>query len=296
MRVFVTGATGFVGSAIVKELINAGHEVLGLTRSAAGAALLVAAGAEAHHGDLDELESIKSGASACDGVIHTAFNHDFTKFKENSENDKRVIEALGDALAGTEKPLIITSAIGLLPRGKFVNENDIAVAGPNPRIASEEAINTVAGRGIRVSGLRLPPSVHDEGDYGFVPMLINIARQKGISVYEGEGLNRWPAVHRLDAAVLYRLALEKAAAAGTRYHAVAEEGILFRDLAEMIGKRLHIPVVSKSKEDAAAHFGSFAHFAAMDIHASSDKTQEELGWQPIHPGLLADLEGDSYFS
>lgn len=296
MRVFVTGATGFVGSAIVKELINAGHEVLGLTRSAAGAASLVAAGAEAHHGDLDDLESIKSGASACDGVIHTAFNHDFTRFKENSENDKRVIEAMGEALAGTERPLIVTSAIGLLTRGRLVDENDAPVAGPNPRIASEEAIDTVTKLGVRVSALRLPPSVHDAGDHGFVPMLIDIARQKGMSVYEGEGLNRWPAVHRLDAAVLYRLALEKAAAAGTRYHAVAEEGILFRDLAEMIGKRLNLPVVSKSKEDAAAHFGGFAHFAAMDIHASSDKTQEELGWQPKQSGLLADLEGESYFS
>ncbi|WP_158795814.1 SDR family oxidoreductase [Pedobacter sp. L105] len=296
MRIFLTGATGFIGSAIVQELINAGHEVLGLTRSESGEKSLIAAGAQAHWGDLNNLDSLKSGAAASDGVIHTAFNHDFSKFKENSDTDGRVIETLGEALAGSNRPLIITSGIGLLPKGRLVNEQDMPVAGPNPRIASEIAADAVAERGVRVSVVRLPPSVHGDGDHAFVPMLIRIAREKGISVYEGEGLNRWPAVHRLDAAKLFRLALEKSAPGGTRYHGVGDEGVLFRDIAEIIGHRLHIPVVSQSKEEAATHFGSFAHFAAMDIFASGKITGEKLGWYPAQPGLLEDLENGSYFS
>jgi nucleoside-diphosphate-sugar epimerase len=296
MRVFLTGATGFIGSAIVQELIGAGHQVLGLARSDAGASALIAAGAEVHRGDLEDLDSIRSGAADVDGVIHTAFNHDFSKFKANAESDRRVIEALGAVLAGSERPLIVTSGIGLLKStGRPATEEDKPSAGPNPRIASEEAADVVAATGVRVAVVRLPPSVHGEGDYAFVPMLIGIAREKGVSVYKGEGQNLWPAVHRLDAARLFRLALEKAAPPGTRFHGIAEEGISFREIAEAIGKGLNIPVISKSPEDAAEHFGWFAHFAAMDIAASAKQTQETLGWTPEQPGLIADLNGNSYF-
>jgi len=297
MRVFVTGATGFVGAAVVQELLGAGHRVLGLARSEAAAQALSVAGAEVHRGDVEDLDSLRHGAEAADGIIHTAFNHDFTKFKANSEADRRAVQVLGAALAGSGRPLIITSAIGLLGRGHLVTEADRPPVGsPNPRVASEEAADEVAASGVRVSVVRLSPSVHGDGDHAFVPTLIQIARQKGMSVYSGDGGNHWPAVHRFDAARLYRLALEHAPAAGTRFHGVAEEGIAFRELAEAIGKRLNVPVVSKSPEEAAAHFGAFAHFAAMDIRASSAQTRQQLGWQPTQPGLLADLAGNSYFS
>ena len=220
----------------------------------------------------------------------------FRKKKESSENDRRVITTFGEVFAGSDRPLIITSAIGLLERARLVNEDDMPAPGPNPRIASEEAADSVAGRGVRVSVVRLSPSVHGEGDIAFIPTLIKIAREKGVSVYEGEGTNTWPAVHRLDAARLFRIALEKDAVGGTRYHGVVEEGIPFREIAEAIGKGLGVPVVSKSKEDAAAHFGPFAHFAAMSIHASSKKTREALEWHPLQPGLIADLAGKFYFS
>jgi nucleoside-diphosphate-sugar epimerase len=296
MKVFVTGATGFIGSAIVQELIGAGHQVLGLARTDAAAKLLIAAGAEVHRGDLEDVESMKKGAAASDGVIHTAFNHDFSRFKTSTEEDRQIIEAFGSVLAGSKRPLVITSAIGLLPQGKLATENDAAVSGPNPRIASEEAAAVVAAAGVHVSVVRLAPSVHDDGDHGFIPMLARIAREKGVSVYKGDGQNRWPALHRLDAARLYRLAVEKTPAGLTRFHGIAEEGIAFRDIAEVIGKRLHIPVVSKSAEEAAEHFGWFAHFASMDIIASSKQTQEQLGWHPAQPGLIADIDRDSYFS
>ncbi|MBB6499847.1 SDR family oxidoreductase [Pedobacter cryoconitis] len=296
MKVFVTGATGFVGSAIVRELLQAGHQVLGLVRSAKDAESLTRSGAKAHIGNLNDLESLRIGAAASDGVIHTAFNHDFSQFKQSCENDRHIITTFGEVLAGTERPLIVTSALGLLPQGRLVTEQDIAVAGPNPRLASEEAADVVAGRGVRISVVRLPPSVHGDGDHGFIPMLIEVARKQGISVFEDEGLNYWSAVHQLDAAKLYRLALEKAAPGGTRYHAVDEEGIAFRYIAEAIGKGLGIPVVSKSKEEAAANFGWFAHFAAMDIRASGHQTQQELKWSPLQPGLIADMESGSYFS
>lgn len=296
MKVFVTGATGFVGSAIVQELIASGHKVLGLSRNEESDKKLIAIGAQAHRGDLHDLDSLRSAAAASDGVIHTAFNHDFSKFKESSENDRCVIEALGEVLAGSDRPLIITSAIGLLDSGRLVSEADMPAAGPNPRVASEEAADAVAKSGVRISVLRLSPSVHGEGDHAFIPTLIKIAKEKGMSVYEGDGTNTWPTVHRLDAAKLFRLALEKRAAGGTRYHGVAEEGIAFRDIAEAIGKGLKVPVVSKSKEEAAAHFGPFAHFAGMDIHASSKKTREALAWHPTQPGLIADLGGQFYFS
>jgi len=296
MKVFVTGATGFVGSAIVRELLQAGHQVTGLVRSAEDAESLTRAGAQAHIGNLNDLESLRSGAAASDGVIHTAFNHDFSQFKQNCENDRRIITTFGEVLAGTERPLIVTSALGLLPQGRLVTEQDTAVAGPNPRLASEEAADVVASLGVRISVVRLPPSVHGDGDHGFIPMLINVAREQGISVFEGEGLNYWSAVHQLDAARLYRLALEKAAPGGTRYHAVGEEGIAFHYIAEAIGKGLGIPVVSKSKEEAALHFGWFAHFAAMDIRASGRQTQQELKWSPLQSGLIDDMKSGSYFS
>ncbi len=292
MRIFVTGATGFVGSAVVRELRDAGHRVLGLARSDAAAARLATEGVEAHRGDLDDLDSLRRGAAAADGVIHTAFDHDFSKFRDSCEADRRIIAALADALAGSSRPLVVTSGIGVLPQGVTATEDSAPSSGPaaHPRAASEEAANAAVARGVRACIVRLPPSVHGAGDHGFVPILIRIARETGVSAYPGEGRNRWPAVHRADAARVFRLAIE-AGEAGARFHAVAETGIPFRDLAAFIGRGLGVPVASASPD----HFGWFAPFAAMDVPATATRTQERLGWRPEHPGLLSDLETGGYF-
>jgi nucleoside-diphosphate-sugar epimerase len=295
MRVFVTGATGFIGSAIVPELINAGHHVLGLARTDAGAKSLIDAGAEVHRGDLEDLESLRSGAAMTDGVIHTAFNHDFSKFAANCEMDRRAIEALGSALAGSDRPLVVTSGTGLIAPGRLATEDDVPASSSTsfPRV-SEQTAAALAARGVRASVVRLP-QVHDRVKQGLVTYAIAIAREKGVSAFVGDGLNRWPAVHRLDAAPLYRLAIEKGSA-GARYHAVAEEGVPLRKIADAIGRGLKVPVVAMSPEEASRHFGFLGLFVGADCPASSALTQERLGWRPTtQPGLLADLDRASAF-
>ncbi len=295
MRIFLTGATGFIGSAIVQELIGAGHQVLGLTRSDAGAQSLIAAGAEVHHGNIEDLDSLRSGAAQADGVIHTAFNHDFSKFVANCEQDRLVIEALGSVLVGSDRPLIITSGTGMgnaVP-GQPASEDAFDEHHVNPRKASELAGAAVAAQGVNVSVVRLP-QVHDTEKQGLITYLITVAHEKGISAYVGEGLNRWPAVHRFDAARVYSLAIEKQQA-GARYNAVAEEGIPLKTIAEVIGKGLKIPVVSLSPEEAVAHFGWLGGFAGLDLPASSTLTQQRLGWHPTGPDLITDLEQMRYF-
>jgi nucleoside-diphosphate-sugar epimerase len=294
MKVFVTGATGFVGSAVVQELISAGHQVLGLTRSDADAKSLAALGAQVQRGDLTDLESLRKGAAMSDGVIHTAFNHDFSNYAAAAQMDMQAIETLGGALAGSDRRLVVTSGTLVLQRkGPLATEEDT----PDPAFPrkSEDAVLAVSSRGVNVSVVRLSPSVHGDGDHGFVPRLIAIAREKGVSAYIGDGLNRWPAVHRLDAARLYRLALEKGPAGSNHYHGVGDEGIPTRDIAQVIGRQLNLPVVSKSPEEAAGHFTWLAHFFAMDAPASSKRTQQQLGWRPTQVGLIADLEHGRYF-
>lgn len=296
MRVFVTGATGFIGSTVVRELIDAGHQVLGLARSDAGVKSLIAAGAQAHQGDLEDLESLRSGAAAADAVIHTAFIHDFSKFEKNCEIDRRAIEAMGDALAGSDRPLLITSGtgMGIAVPGQLATEDHLNFSHPNPRIASELAGVAVMKRGVNVSVVRLP-QVHNTVKQGLVSPFIQLARTKGVVAYIGDGLNRLAAAHVLDVAHLYKLALEKHEA-GSRYHAVAEEGVSVREIAEVIGRGLKVPVVSLLPEEAPAHFGWLAAFMCFDMPASSAQTREKLGWNPTGPSLLTDLENMNYFS
>lgn len=296
MKVFVTGATGFVGSAVVKELINTGHKVLGLARNEAAEKAILLAGAEVHRGDLEDLQSLKAGANLADGIIHTGFIHDFTRFAEVCGIDRVAIETMGEALIGTNKPFLVTSGTLIVNPGILATEDMLPnYNGYNPRIASEKAVDTLAAQNIRVSVVRLSPSVHGEGDiHGFVPMLIDIAKKAGSSAYIGNGENRWTGIHRLDAARLYRQALEKAEP-GARFHGVAEESITLKSIAESIGKQLDLPVVSIPIDEAAAHFGWFEHFVNIDGPASGKLTRERLDWEPKYSSLTQDLEQGIYF-
>jgi nucleoside-diphosphate-sugar epimerase len=296
MRVFVTGATGFIGSAVVSELIEAGHQVTGLARSDQAAAALTANGAAVHRGSLEDPASLRSGAAAADGVIHTAYIHDFSENNDAAAYariDRRAIETIGEALAGSGRPLVVASGL-VHVAGRPATEEDDAPDNPAYPRVSEPVALSLAGRGVRVSVVRLPPSVHGAGDHAFIPALIGIARAKGRSAYVGDGSNHWAAVHRLDAARLFRLALE-AAPAGTRLHGVDDEGVPFRDIAEVIGRHLNLPVTGLSPDVAQDHFGLFTLFASMDITASSVLTRKQLDWEPTQPALLADLEAGHYF-
>jgi nucleoside-diphosphate-sugar epimerase len=295
MRVFVTGASGFIGSAVVRELLDAGHEVLGLARSDQAAAAVAVAGATVHRGDIGDLDSLRRGAAMSDGVIHTAFNHDFTVNRvEASAADRLAVEAMAEALVGTDRPMVMTSGTGGLSPGQLATEQSVPGSDLVGRYAVEEAAVSFVGRGVRAAVVRFPPTVHGRGDHGFVPMLIDIARNKGVSGYPGDGSNRWPAVHRLDAAHLFRLALESAQA-GARLHGVGEEGVPVREIAEAIGRRLDLPVVPIPTEELAGHFGFLGAFFALDCPASSALTQQMLGWHPAQLGLIADLEQGHYF-
>jgi nucleoside-diphosphate-sugar epimerase len=297
MRVFVTGASGFIGSAVVTELLTTGHAVVGLARSDQAARAVEAAGATVHRGDLEDLDSLRRGAAEADAVIHTAFNHDFTvSRREAAQTDRRAVEAMAETLVGSDRRLIMTSGTGGLAPGRLATEDtapDLA-ADAIGRYGVEEMAVSFVPRGVSVSVVRFPPTVHGRGDHGFVSLLIKIARDKGFSAYPGDGANRWPAVHRFDAAHLFCLAVE-AAPAGARLHGVGEEGVPVRDIAEVIGRHLNLPVRSVSREQANDHFGFLGAFLALDCPASSSKTQQLLGWHPVQPGLIADLEQGHYF-
>jgi len=291
MRVFVTGATGWVGSAVVEDLIAAGHQVTGLARAEDKAAILAATGAAVVRGTLDDLDLLRNAASAADAVIHTAFNHDFSRFAENAQQDQRTIELLGGVLEGSDRPLIVTSGVALLAPGRVATEADLPPSDPSYQRQSEATARALAQRGVRAATVRLAPSVHGQGDHGFIPILIGMARATGVSAYIGEGLNRWPGVHRLDAARLYRLALESGLSEPA-YHAIADEGVAFRQIASVIGRRLGLPVESRGPE----HFGWFAGFAGADMPASSERTRSRLGWTPNGPDLLSDIDQPGYYA
>ena len=298
MRVFVTGATGFIGSAVVQELLGAGHQVVGLARSDKGAAAVTAAGAEVFRGSLEDTGGLREAASQADGVIHTGYIHDFSPTANPAAAaavDGAAIAAFGEALAGSGKPLVVASGLPAINKpGHVITEEDTAPENPHYPRVSEPAALAVGGQDIRVSVVRLPPSVHGEGDYAFVPSLIAIARNTGLAAYVGDGANVWPAVHRLDAARLFRLALEQAPA-GTLLNGVGDEGVPFREIAEVIGRHLNVPVKSITAEEAPGHFGNFALFAQFNVPASSARTQQRFGWRPTEPGLIADLDRGHYY-
>lgn len=295
MRVFVTGATGYIGRAVVQELLDAGHKVLGLTRSNQGAESLLAAGAEVQRGSLEDLESLKHGAIASDGVIHLAFDHDFSDYVGNCQKDRAAIEAMGTALEDTNRPLVVTAGTLPLPLDQLSTE-DSAPDSDRPsaiRGAAEQVALSFVSKGVRVSIIRLPPTNHGKGDKGFIAAIVKVAKSTGVSAYPGDGLNRWPATHYLDTAKLFRLAVENAAA-GTKLHAVAEESIPMKDIAEAIGKKLNIPTASKTTEEMAQHFGWLAVALDIDNPTSSAKTREQLGWTPVHTSLISDIENGCY--
>lgn len=291
MRVFVTGATGWVGSAVVRELRSAGHEVVGLVRSPEKAAALAEQGAQVLSATLDDLETLQDAAKAADAVVHTAFHHDFTRFAQSAQQDQRAIDALGAALLGTDKPLLVTSGIAALAPGRLATEQDVPARGPSYPRQSEGTAREWLARGVRATTVRLAPSVHGAGDHGFVPRLIAIARETGVSAYTGDGGNRWAGVHRDDAARLYRLVLEHRGEPMAAVHAVHDEGVPFRAIAQVIGTRLGLPVQARE----ASHFGWLGGFAGLDMAASSERTRAVLGWRPQGPGLLADLDSGAYF-
>jgi nucleoside-diphosphate-sugar epimerase len=307
MRIFVTGASGWIGSAVVSELIGAGHEVIGLARSDASAAAITAAGATPHRGTIDDLDTLRTAAAASDGVVHLAFQHDIAfsgGFQAAADADRRAVETFGDALAGSDRPLVIASGtLGLVVGGVATEEDGHAAVeemdgfggGPRTRRGTAELTLSLASRGVRSSVLRFPPTVHGDGDHGFMASIVGIARTTGVSGYVGDGANRWPAVHRFDAAHLCRLAVENAPA-GSTLHAVADQGVPVRDIAEVIGRHLSLPVVSIPAEDAGEHFTWLGGFIGLDSPASSARTRELLGWEPTHPGLIEDLELGHYFT
>ncbi len=287
MHVFVTGATGWVGSAVIDDLLKAGHQVTGLARSKDKAAALVDAGARIVEGTLDDIDDLRDAAAAADAVVHTAFNHDFSKFAENAEQDRRAIEVLGSALEGSQRPLLVTSGLSGLPRGAI--EADVpGQAGPRK---SEAAARALAERGVRVATVRLSPSVHGLGDHGFIPIVARLAREKGVSAYIGDGQNCWSGVYRLDAAKVYRLALEQGVTEPV-YHAIADEAVPFKEIAEVIGRRLGLPVEPRDRE----HFGWFAMMAGADMSASSARTRSLLAWEPTGPSLIADIDQPGYYA
>jgi nucleoside-diphosphate-sugar epimerase len=302
MRVFVTGPTGWIGSVVVRELLSAGHQVTGLARSDSSAARVTAAGAEVIRGSLEDTDGLRAAAAAADGVIHTGYIHDFSPAGDPAAAaavDGRAIAAFGDALAGTGKPLVVASGLPNPPAGGIVTEEVRSVDPVHPRVSEPAALAVAASAGqhggVRASVVRLPPSVHGEGDYWFIPIFIGVARKSGVSAYVGDGANVWPAVHRVDAARLFRIALEQAPA-GTLLNAVADEGVPFRDIAEVIGRHLNVPVKSIPAPDARDHFGTLAGFAAVNVPASSAITRERFGWRPAEPGLIADLDQGHYFT